>query len=237
MILTYGNFSHDENEVTLAITRNAVTSQNGASVGYTERWDVQGEIIEDDPAELAAKVDALRNAYSVPNLNVTFRDSGGTVIHRLLVSQAVNGIQVVPPSFPWQDGRALYATGLRYSITIQAEFATTLQAGLTAWSETLAFSGGGPAFVWRQPLTGFPIKQQVATSTPYILQQSGRAVGRYAYPTPPGPLFPEHLWRGPAPTLTGPEFLQGQLLNFGVTWSYEMQSTSPLQGLPTPPRI
>ncbi|MGC1274799.1 MAG: hypothetical protein WBC44_13920, partial [Planctomycetaceae bacterium] len=193
MQLTYGNYTHDVGEVTLAVTRSPVTAQNGASVGYTERWDIQGEIIEDDAAALAVKVEALRNAYGVSNRDAIFADSAsGAIIHALRVSQTTNGVQAIPPSFPWQDGRALYATGLRYSITLQAEFATTLQSGLTAWTETLAFSGGGPAYVWRQPLRGYPIKQQVATTTPYRLQQSGRAIGRYAYPTPPGPLYPQH---------------------------------------------
>lgn len=237
MQLTYGSHTHDLGEVTLAVTRNEITAQSGQAVGYVERWDVQGEIIEDDPAAMASKIAALNAAYSAQNRDAFFVATDGTVIHRMRVAETVGGVRVIPPSFPYQEGRALYATGVRYSFAITAEFATNLQGGLTAWSETLAFSGGGPAYVWRQPLQGPPIKQQVATATPYVLLQTGRAVGRYGYPSPPGPLYPAHLWRGPAPSLTGPEFVNGQLLNYGVSWSYEMQAASPMQGLPTPPRL
>lgn len=236
-ILVYGSYQHPAQEVSLSISQSEVTAESGQAVGYVERWDVQGEVISDDPATMAARIAGLRNAYAVQNLDAAFyANDGATVLHQLRAINTVSGVRVIPPSFPYQENQGLYATAVRYALTITAEFATALQAGLTAWQETLAFSGGGPRYVWRQPLNGRSIKQQVATDTPYRLTQSGRAVGRYSYPVPPGPLYPEHLMEAPATTPTGPDFKNGQFLNYSVTWNYVMESVSPFEGQPTLPR-
>lgn len=236
--LVYGNYPHDPGEVELSISQSEVTSEAGYAVGYVERWDVTGEIITDDHSVMAARIAALRAAYSVQGRDATFyAPDGVTVLHRLRSVNTVAGVKVIPPSFPYEANRGLYATAIKYALTITGEFTTVLKSSLVAWQETLTFSGGGPRYVFRQPLRGKPIKQQVAESTVYRLNQSGRAVGRYAYPTAPPPLYPEHLVENAPASPTGPEFKDdGQLLNWSIAWNYVMESVDPLEGMPTLPR-
>lgn len=236
-ILVYGSYVHDLGEVTLSISQSEVTTETGQAGGYIERWDVQGEIITDSHAVMANRIAALRSAYSVQGRDAVFyAPDGVTILHRLRSLDTVAGVKVIPPSFPYEDNRGLYATGIKYAVTITGEYTTVLQSSLVAWQETLTFSGGGPRYVFRQPMRGRPIKQQVAEATPYRLTQNGRAVGRYAYPQAPPPLYPEHLVENAPASPTGPEFRDGQFLNYAIAWNYVMESVDPLEGSPTLPR-
>lgn len=236
-ILVYGSYVHDLGEVELSISQSEVTGESGQATGYIERWDVQGEIITDDHSVMASRIAALRAAYSVQGLDAVFyAPDGVTVLHRLRSLDTVAGTKVIPPSFPYEQNRGLYATGIKYGLSITGEYTTVLQASLVAWQETLQFSGGGPRYVFRQPLRGKPVKQLVAESTVYRLTQSGRAVGRYAYPAAPSPLYPEHLVENAPASPTGPEFRNGQLLNWSIAWNYVMESADPMEGQPTLPR-
>jgi hypothetical protein len=229
--LQYGNYTHpaSECEVTRTISPRYADSQ--VKIAEVERWDVRGVIIANGPVAIAARLNEIDNAYSVQGGDLKLLDDNGNILMQLRSVTSVFGVRSQRPNLPKGDGSE-WATGLEFTASFEAEYTTGLQSGLVSFQETLAFSGGGPVHVWRRPLNGLPIKQTVAPASPYRLEQSGRAVGRYTYPTPPSPLFPEHLWEGPRIRYSGPE-VNGQ--NYTVEWSYVMESVSPLAGLPTLP--
>lgn len=234
--LRYGNYLHDAGECEVRRTISPRLADTQAVVGYTERWDIAGEIIASTPEAIAAQLAEMDAAYALQNQTLTLETDAGFVLMRLSPVGSVVGVRVAPASLPDGTG-AEWATGLKYTLIAEAEYTGNSEAAIVAFQETLQFSGGGPLYVWRQPLEGNPIKQRVAQRTPYVLVQSGSSTGRYGYLTAPGPLFPEHLWHGPAFTLIGPVTRGGQLLDYTTNWTYTMQSVSPFQGQPTLPPI
>lgn len=235
MILKYGSYSHPSGECSFTRTVSPKLSEAQQVISEVVRWDIRGEIIADGVASIVDRVAEIDAAYAIQGQDLSLLDDSGNLVVVLLRSAtSVNGVRSTRPNLPQGEG-AEWATGLKFSASFEAEYTSSLQSGLVSFQETLSFSGGGPVYVWRRPLNAPPIKQTVSPYSPYRLTQSGRAVGRYTYPSPPGPLFAADLWEGPSPRYTGPNLTGGQLLNYTTEWNYVMESVSPLQGLPTLP--
>jgi hypothetical protein len=239
MYLKYGNYQHASGEAAVAISKTAVFTEAGIARGIRERWTINGRLHAADQASLSAALDALQAAYRLQAQDVGFYfDSGQPSNHVIRSAQTNGGVRVVgPPSFPEGQG-AEYSTFRSYIITLEAEW-LQFDAGLLAWNETLDFTGGGPQFVFLEPITGLPQKQLLKQCTTFKVTQSGEATGYLGYPTAAPPLWPdaEHIdkrrldyelpkRKGPpgSPTYT----------EYRITWNYSFEDAGPLVGTPTP---
>jgi hypothetical protein len=137
-------------------------------------------------------------------------------------------------------GSAEFSTYRNYQIKIEGTYPVPSAPlnTLESYLETLSFTGGGPRFVHLQPLIGLPQRQQVAQATPFKVAQRGHAVGVYAYPVPPGPIWPiaEHIDQRQidyeAPKRSG-DPIASVYTKWPVSWTYAFEANVPLNGAPT----
>jgi hypothetical protein len=249
MYLQYGNFRHSLGETTLIISRLPRKASNGDTIGYTERWDISGMVLGATQALITAGINAIESAYSQNGKNAILFLSDGTTksAHQLLTQYAIGGVRVAQPvQFPKSDPGE-YATGRSYQLALEADFGFDEGDGanngqgqntILQWSETLSITGdGGPKFVIRETLNTAPIAMQTRRVTKCRATQSGTAVGLTGYPPVPPPIWPQWLIHDEktvvrsTPQQTG-SGSQAQRTEYPVSWSYQFESTGPLQGYP-----
>lgn len=238
MYLKYGNYQHAANEASVVISKQRVFTEAGMVRGLRERWDIQGLLEAADQATLSTAIDQLAAAYAIQAQDVGFYfDSGQPSSHRITSALTNGGVRViVPPSFPQGKG-AEYSTFRNYTIALEAEWLDP-QASLLSWHETIRFQGGGPQFVYLEPILGQPVKQLLRQATTFKATQSGEAVGYASYPLPALPIWPdaEHVHRREIrydlPRRMGPPG-SATYTQFKVTWTYSFEDAGPLVGYPT----
>jgi len=118
------------------------------------------------------------------------------------------------------EGKALFATALPFSITFEAEYPISDGDGLVVYQESITQIGnGGPRTVVQELDSGACIEQTVSTHTPVVMQQQGFAVGAFAYPTFPHPIYgvdnPDM-----ARTYEAAEINGTTGTNFPIRWNY-----------------
>ncbi len=174
----------------------------------------------------------LQAAYSVWYRDFALRD-GTTTLFSLPSAGSLTGVKVVkPPSFPSNTGAAL-TTFADYEIVLTADYpAGAGQGALRSFSETLAFSGGGPRATVVECANAPPQPQILNLYTAYRATQVGQAVGVFAYPPVPAPLFPGALEVAGSPTYGSPKYRNGAYTDWPVSWSYSFVSATPLAGYP-----
>ena len=237
MRLQYGSYLHDTADATVTISREAVIDEARRHYAQRERWTVQGVLQAASQSALTTAINSLELAYSRDYLDLKLLDADGALTsHYLRGTNALGGVRVVQgPQYP--DGKgAEYSTFRRYEIVLESEYslAATPANLVIAWTESISFEGGGPRFVYRQPLVEFPQRQQVAVATPFRASQRGRALGLISYPVPALPLWPadEHIDQR-AVTRDHPQRVGVFFRHFPITWSYSFESAAPMFGLPT----
>ena len=121
----------------------------------------------------------------------------------MLAASTIGGTKVVAgPTFAESEGE--YVTWRRYEIQVEGYFETATPTYL-AWSESVTIEDGKPAKAFIQTLTGFPQEQITAQKTTHTASQSGTAIGRAAFPTPPSPIWPAKVVGRLRVTKTGPK--------------------------------
>lgn len=239
MYLSYGSYTHPAGEVTVAIQRTPTFNEGGQLYGYKETWHIQGFLQAVDQRSLTTALNSLKAAYSQQAGDLVLHlDDGTFTTHALLAVNCIGGTRVVGgPSFP--DGKgAEYSTYRNYEITVEGDV-PNVDANLMAFMEVVTFEGdGGPLTVILQTLTGQPQKQTTAQQTPFRATQQGSAIGHFAYPPIPLPIWPDALIHPRVkptkklPKRSGP-IGRPTYTEWEVSWSYEFESVTPLVGDPT----
>lgn len=236
MYVKYGNYQHVDNEAGISMSASSQFSDRGVLKSSKAVCKITGVIIGSSQDDLRTKASALMQAYQIQNQLLGLYHDDGSLSHIYLdPAEALGGVKVTqPPSFTNARGRAEYATGRSYEITVEADY-PALFNGLLSFQESLSFQGnGGPRHVFFELMQGSPVRQQVAAKTLYRATQSGSAVGQLAYPTVPAPLWPNYLLNPDAGiTYTGGTFTGSTFTGFGVSWNYQFVSDVPFFGLPT----
>lgn len=232
MIVRYGSYSHADAECTVAVSQSALENDAGQYYARRVTWTITGRLQADTPAALAAALVALELAYSVWYGDLGLFD-GNTMVMGLLNGGSLTGVKIVqPPSYPSGEGAQL-TTFLDYVIVATADYpAGAGQNLLKSFTETLAFSGGGPRLAAVECVNVPPQEQVLALYTAYRATQTGQAVGMYGYPPVPPPLFPGKQEVAGQPTFSSPRLRNGVYVDWPVSWSYSFVSATPLVGLP-----
>ncbi len=234
MILKYGNYAHQQNEVKLdSIQRSAVRS-SGFVRSITETWTISGRIQADTQADLTTALLALESAYYLDGGDLIFYLDDGTTetAHSLKGANTYGGVRVVSPvSYPNGDS-AEYSTFRNYSITLEADLIVTA-ANLIDYSETLQFKGtGGPEITWVETINTDPVPQMIRPRTVCFCTQSGQLTSASAGYRPPPPRFPEYeLVKERSISYGTPKRIgaggQLQFTDFPISWSYSFAAGQP----------
>lgn len=239
MRLKYGNYTHDDYEASVKISRKANYDDGGRVKSWTERWMVEGFLQADTQALLFAKIRLLNAAYAYDGGNIgLYTTAGAATSHVLLSSTTIGGTKVIDgPNYPENKGPEL---GLyrSYSVTVEGEILNLAVANtILNFTESLTIEGGGARDLFLQPLVGLPVRQRVATNTPYKATQQGTIVGYLSYPSVPAPLFPGLEFQDKrrvikkSPKRDGPPQTPVYTM-FPIDYYYYFESATPLFGQP-----
>ena len=234
MFLKYGDHAHAVGECDIAIAIEALETDAGTPYAQRVRWDIRGLLTGEDASEINEKVIALKTAYSENARDLTILLPNGTTAssQRIVSANTTGGTRVVSASFPTMD-RAGYVTNYQYSVVVEAEIPLDdIQTALRSFSESLSFTGGGPRYGHLETLNTAPVKQLLRQQTVYRVEQVGQAVGLYARPTPPLPIWPAAQIESGARRLGSPKRRRNDYTDFDINWSYRFESASPLVGSP-----
>lgn len=238
IIVQYGNYVHAAGEVEYAINKTAKVSDRGFPVAELVTVDMEGMLFSDSPSAMDAKVVALKAAYAKNNQDWRVVADGISLAISVAASETIGGINVtVPPMFP-SNASAAYVTLLKYRMQLQWEVPITDQFyALKSFSETLTFSGGGPRFGHMEVALGLPVKQKLRANTIFRVTQQGSAVGFYATPVVPDPLWTDALVeynpeRTVATGITKGPIGEPLRTDIPVTWKYVYESATSLSGRP-----
>jgi hypothetical protein len=198
---------------------------------------LDGIIVAGGDVAIDARVAAIQNAYALDGGDgVLYRTDGAPSHLALYSSGSLYGVQVVAgPSFPLQRNAAHYATGLPFSITLQAKYGISGNSGpFLGSSETIEQIGdGGPISVITILDNGPPVADQVSPASPVIVTQSGESTYELSsglapvYPPFNPPLFPNNLIR-PDGYRQSRQKLRPRIAGrnqYRASWSYTFQFT------------
>ena len=194
MYFRYGTYQHAFCEVQPQIVRSVLYTQvgiNQVAYGFRDTWTLSGFLQADNPADLTAALQALDAAYLIPNQSFGLYYQDGTPSFHVVDAVTALAVRVKQrPSFLRGSGEG--GTFRSYEIVLEVDFGTQEGAIVPlTYQEQMDFTGGGPQFIYLQPIEGDPIKQYVSQNTPYVIIQSGIATQYSFYPPPPPPFWPE----------------------------------------------
>lgn len=227
-----GNFRHAVAEVELVTSRQTTNDQAGRPVFYTDSWNVRGQLQYEGAALLAAQ-NSLMAAYRADRVKLCssaglYYDTGAPTVYVWNAFNSIGGFRCVSgPDFPRGDSQQ-WVNCRDYDIRLECDFHHTLQSNTTEWMETLTIhGGGGQRLVGIECLYGDVEIQRTARSTPVLMIQEGRAVGRFRYPKEPPAYFPLYLNSPNCSRVRRIPHLQqaggyGSQTDWETTWRYEM---------------
>lgn len=233
MYLKFGDYRHDDHEVTVSIDAQALNNDDGDRYLTAWTWRIAGRKEADTFSALMASLRALETAYQDWDKDVRLHAADGTVVHELTTGNSVSGVRVLSPvHYPVGEG-AQASTFRDYAVVVGAEYQDGPGANpLRSFQETLSFAGGGPVRDVVECVDAPAQEQVLRRHSAYRATQSGTAVGLTDYPFFPPPLFPDKLQFAPQVTRGSPRLRNGEYTDWPVSWSYTYVSGTPLVGLP-----
>lgn len=230
----YGSYRHEEADVTISSFGSAVQwTARGQPQLVRKSMAISGVIFADTVSALTDKLRALETAYAKQYQNAGLYDETGTATaHVLTTGNSLGGVRSSGVTYPTGDG-AEYTTYRSYSVTLEADYFVN---GVTIldFNETLTFNGTcGPRKIIIECLTGEAVEQTVNQKTKMTATQSGSSIGWLSMPSPPQPLWPgNEIVESRSITNGSAKWVNGQRVEFPISWSYSFQSTTPLTGTP-----
>lgn len=235
MTIVYGSYSAASDTVSVSINRTTTLNQAMESYITTHHWTLTGQVHGDTQNEVVANLLLLEAAFSRSGKDLKLiGNDGTTVCHALLNAGSISGVRITqPPSYPNGEGAEL-TTFRNFTISAEADyyFAPSKVSQLLSFSESVSMTGGGPMFDMIELINGPALRYRIRNRTAWRATQSGQAVGRSSYPTPPLPIWPGFEVRDPQLQLSSPQWLGKSYTNWGVSWSYEFAASESLAGFP-----
>lgn len=243
MILKYGTYTHDLGSVGLVVNVESLRTEADEKWATRHRWTIDGRLTSRKEESLARleikdKCDDLQDAYRYDGKDaILYFPDGITKSHHVLNSQAaIGGVRVVqPPSFPTSAG-VEGVTMRRFQIVLEAIYpvaSSQLSTLCKSFTEQLEFGPVGARAGHIETLIGLPQKQRLRLYQTCRVRQVGQAIGLYAYPPVPNPIWPQHVVNGWNPPFYGhPKRIGTELVDWPVSWTYDFESALPLSAKP-----
>lgn len=236
MRFSYGSYEHPDNECMVTFWGGStIYNARGKPQYLRKRMVVEGEIVANGSTAIAARVKEIQDAYAVPGGSATLHGTAGA--YTLSSAGSVSGVRIVQaPTFFQQDGKAHMATGLPFSVVLEADYLINDGDPLVSYSETITHIGtGGPRRATLELDNGEPIEQIVSTHTPVTIIQAGEAVGSAGYPSINQPIFPTQvdLPDGLQISTSAPRLEGNVYVDWPIRWAYRMTCLN-LPSIPYP---
>lgn len=240
VLISYRGYVHPQGELEVSVARQSLFTE--AETVYAERAQIQlnGTMVGSTTMELDLRFRALMDAYSVDGGDFVMAGgpAGLPLSPTIYSADTLGGVRVVRrPSMT--DGRnAAYVTFLNYQIVLEAIVpASSPVTLLRSFREQIRFSGGGKVYGTLETRTGKGHRQIWTQESIYRAEQVGQAVGLYAIPTRPRPIWPKWLVEeNPDVLVSGGQRIGlgagRKTMDFAVTWRYLFESTEQLYGSP-----
>lgn len=237
MFFRYGDFTHPAGEVNLTrFNIRGLFGPRGQRLKTVYTMFLDGEICADGPAAITTRIAELVEVYSH-----NYRDAGlylddGTLTPHHLQSNrfdCISGVKVIQRSWP-EGGPTEYATGRKYSITLEAEF-DDADSQVVEWQEQVAVVGNcGPRIEVVEVSQGPPLLQLLNQRTAQRIIQSGSSIGYEGYVESFGPLYPTFEHVDQQLIRRGTPKAQGRGYRFfPLQWTYYHSLAIPQTPLPT----
>lgn len=236
-ILKYGSYTHQPNSVMLDIVRRGMSSRMGRMFGVKETWNIKGVLMASSASALSTLVDQLQAAYSQNGYDIEFSITGG-IVHKLLNSDCIGGVQVVQFLWLGSGPRGSGVEGLfrrTYQIVVEGMKRVGASNLVLEYQDQIRYIGTGGTRVLRvESLAGDPQPQNVCLYTTSRAIQSGYAVGLTTWPTPAAPKwhgygrYDRYMQSFGTPRFIGSGSSSHML--YPVTWRYEYEAEIPFVG-------
>lgn len=246
--ISYGSFAFPAGEPTLSQTREAVYESNGDVSRQRVTVTVEGKYGGSSSAAYEAQMLAMRAALDVVGAGFSASyDGTNSVSHIASGSLCVVGPRCTSLAFPEGAGPELADGGCRTyraSFEWEEEVGTYPRGDLVSFRESLTFSRGDPIRQVVNVMNGTALVF-ITCGTPALeATQSGEAVGRTSYPTPPEPLWSSALISREPFRRDSPEFVTltsagttATKRMFRVGWSYAFASGADFVGTDPRPTV
>lgn len=191
MILSYGGYSFDDNEVEPSWNKVLVLGKTGRATHYQHQCRVRGSKLAANASALTAALSNMEAAVSQHGQDLVFKDNASqNTVHAVTSANTMNGVRAIE-GVSYTAGRpgvwgaeTEYADKRSYEIVFQWE-TLSAESNIVFYSETIRISGGGPRFVIQEALTGLPQLQQTAQFSKTVAIQQGIAIGMTSTPAFP----------------------------------------------------
>lgn len=201
---------------------------------------IEGRIVQQTAATQSGMTQLIKllqqqSLQANPDI-ILLEDDGATPSAlSLYANQCLQGPDCLGLELPSNTDR-IYVTSCPYSLSYYAEVQVGSGGGnpVIEFHEEIDDSGSGG---WERVHVGGainPPEEQIASQySVYRYRQFGSAVGAYALPSVPPPIWPGALKR-PRPQLSygSPQMIGNVLQNFRISWQYEYESAYALFGRP-----
>lgn len=224
MKIRYGGYEHDTDECSIQIGTQNERSGIGIVQSSVTTVTISGMLQAASVSALTTALRELETAYSVDGRDLgLYTDAGVSTAHVWIAGQCDSIRVISPPSYPVGDG-AEYTTFRRYQIVIEIRKPVAGGSEVVEWSQRIEEMGdGGPVILWIPCYNGPPVRQEIQPSSTRKIIQSGQAVGRTGYPTPPAPIYPEAVKRDSSRISRESPKMVNPSRYFAVQWQYEME--------------
>ena len=237
MIVKYGNYSHAQDEVLISVQRSPLYDEQKKAYGYTEKWNLGGQILADSSTAITTALNALVAAYSVNGKDLKLLQNDGTLTaHYMLSNQSRGGTRVTEGPSYLEGGKGQYANHRSYSIAVEADFISPAASNLVSFHEEIEIVGDGSGMWSHIPvIAGLWPKVDTTTHSVVRMVQRGQAVGLRTYPYAflPAPIWPGDFkgWEKRA-IKGGPDNINGAFTNYRLSWEYPFEANSGRDGNP-----
>jgi hypothetical protein len=230
MQVRYGSLAFTPDAVDWRVSKVTTFSAQDDPLEETVTVECSGQIFGDSQAQIAALSAVVEATLRFPNRRFTvLRNDGGAAVD-LPVATSTSGVKVRSLDYPGGEGDFTSFRWFRFVAT--ATYPVAGASALVEFQESVRFLGGGPVRDFFQPPAGVPVRWTVYENVPHRAVQQGRAVGLYAEPVPPPPLWPGALMEAPQVTYGNATRAGRVFKNFPVEWAYTFGSPVPLNGRP-----
>lgn len=237
MKLKIGGRVRPNNEAVSSISYSPMYDVSRRMVGIVERWDTSGRLIPTvaGQPQMTAFLNQLSTDISQSNVDLVYLEdvTNAPTALKLIAADCLRGPYILDLGLPNQADD-VYATGMTYRVIWEAlkPYGSAGNA-LLDFNETIIVEPGGETFVMVGGAVNYPERQLAFQNKPYTYIQSGSAVGMYATPNPPGPIWPFAAVNiQPRLTYSSPRQVGNIDVEFGVAWEYRFEWHVPLIGSP-----
>jgi len=246
MILKYGNYAHALGTVRVTVDNERLENDAEMVWGWKQTWNIQGMLTSQQATESAARAEiktkmaAMANAYVRDGKDVVLLQPDGVTKshHWLRNADTLYGVKVEKfPSYN-DPGPGELVTIARFEIVLSGIIRNlAARSGLKSFQETLQFQPGGAKRGLQETLIGLPDEQLLRRHQIWKVTQQGSAVGLFARPNIPPPLWPSQQTDAvPLVTLGNPRRISTDTgdtwMDWPISWQYQYESAYRLSGQP-----